>query len=203
MEQHRRIHGSVVLTDSDETDSSIHSESNTDSPYISDNELHTERKNHASGLLKLYLKERFSNWPKDHYEKYKQNHMKKHEGQLNYGNIHTKEIKYSLKHEKHQRKKEETSSTDLINTAVHSPKHTTSSPGNRLHPILPVEIDNTPISMINTTQKHTRSTAKLHHMKNKVKNSLKRTIQKTNNLATNITRTVITNDDSSETSDNE
>jgi hypothetical protein len=129
--------------------------------------------------------------------------MKKHEGQLNYGNIHTKEIKYSLKHEKHQRKKEETSSTDLINTAVHSPKHTTSSPGNHLHPILSVEIDNTPISMINTTQKLTRSTAKLHHMKNKVKNSLKRTIQKTNNLATNITRTVITNDDSSETSDNE
>ncbi len=170
-EQHRRSHGSIIITDSDDIDS----DTNTNSPSISDNEYETDRKTHRSEQLKLYLKDNFAHSPKYHYKKYKQHQMKKHDIQINYGNIHTKDIKYSLKHEERQRKREEIPSNHLINT-------TPPSPSNSLYPNLHVETNKTPISMIRTTENeqiYLRSAAKLHSMKNKVKDSLKRTIKKT------------------------
>jgi hypothetical protein len=145
-EQHRRSHGSIIITDSDDIDS----DTNTNSPSISDNEYETDRKTHRSEQLK-------------------------HDIQINYGNIHTKDIKYSLKHEERQRKREEIPSNHLINTTL-------PSPSNSLYPNLHVETNKTPISMIRTTENeqiYLRSAAKLHSMKNKVKDSLKRTIKKT------------------------
>ncbi|CAF0749054.1 unnamed protein product [Didymodactylos carnosus] len=111
-------------------DSDIDSHSSTSSPYGSSSEssssydehlaeLHISKKKihkHHKGPFREYLEETVKQWQPKHYLKqYKRSRMKKHDGQITYGNVHTKQIKRSLKHEKHLRQKiiEENKNEDL------------------------------------------------------------------------------------------
>jgi hypothetical protein len=194
----------VIIKDSDETDSNTDS----DSSYISDGEaslpIHNYRfhgKNHGSGPVKLYLKERFGNWPKYRYKKYKRSHMKKHGIQINYGNIHTKDIKCSLHHEKRQRKRDEHFPSFLMHMMEDLPEHTSFLSLDPQHPVRPIQTDKSHIKTNEDERKHRKS--RLRKMKNKVKKSLKRTKKETNHITTYEVQVEISIDDSSEISDNE
>jgi len=153
-------------------------------PY--NDKYQSNRKNHGSGPVKLYLKERFSNWPKYPYKKYRKNQMKKRGIPINYGSIHTKEIKYSLKHEKNQRKKDENSSDYLRTMTEDLPNRTSFLSLNPENPILPIQNDRQPRSSIKTNeneQKNKRSRSRLRAVKDKFKKTLKRTTNETNYLA--------------------
>ena len=53
------------------------------------------------------------NWPKYRYKQFKKSQMKRHGIPINYGNVHTKEIKRSLKREKHTREKDDSNMTTI------------------------------------------------------------------------------------------
>jgi hypothetical protein len=186
-EQRRRTHGSIIITDSDSdennSDSDVHSLStDPDSEFlfdvesISSNDEDPSKKKihiHHVGPVQLYLKERFGKWPKYHYKKFKRENMKKQGIEINYGNIHTKEIKCSLKSEKHQRQTEANAPIHLSNMMGDLPKLTTLLSLD-LQPSDPsVRMDKTPIPMIKTKERK-RSKSKLHEMKDKFTNSFKR-----------------------------
>jgi hypothetical protein len=105
--------------------------------------------------LKLYLKERLTTWPKDRYKKHQKRHMIRHQVPINYGSIHTKEIKDSLKHERIQ-KQDEHSSSHLRNMMEELPKTTSFLSLDPQKPILSIENE----------VKHCKSPSKLHEMKN-------------------------------------
>jgi len=194
----------VIINDLDETDSNTDS----DSSYSSDGEANLPmhkyrftRKNHGSGPVKLYLKERFGNWPKHRYKKYKRSHMKKHGIQINYGNIHTKDIKCSLHHEKHQRKRDEHFPIFLMHMMEDLPEHTSFLSLDPQLPVRPIQTDKSPIKTNENERKNRKS--RLRKMKNKVKKSLKRTKKETNHITTCEVQVEISSNDSSEISDKE
>ncbi len=201
VEQRRRSHGSVIITDSDETDSI---DSDSDSPFMSDgeaipcyDEYQSDRKNPRSGPVKLYLKEQLSNWPKYHYKKYRLHYMEKHGIQMNYGSIHTKAIKYSLKNEKIQRKQDENSCIYIENMMEDLPKYKSFLSLDSQNPIQSIQKDRTLISPIKTKeneQENRKSPSKLHKMKNKFKKTLKQTKSYTNHLTIAKEQVPITSD---------
>lgn len=125
--------------------------------------------------------------------------MEKHGIPLNYGSIHTKEIKYSLKHEKTQRKKEEPLSNYLTNTTEDLPEHTSYLSLYTDAPRISRRRDKTPIKINENEEKTKRSSSKLRSMKDKVKKTLKRTTNNPNHLTVNRQQVEM----SSDTSDNE
>jgi hypothetical protein len=188
-EQRRRSYGNIILTDPDEMDPT-NSDSDIDSPYISDeesmsycDESQTDKKNHGSGPVKLYLKERFSDLPKSGYEKYRKHHLGKHGIQMNYGSVHTKEIRCSLKNETIQRQKDEISCSHIKNMMENLPRSTSFLSLDPLNPVQPIPEYRTPVSPIGTnTQKHIKSLRRLHRIKVKFKQTLQRTINDPNHL---------------------
>jgi hypothetical protein len=177
---------------------SAKSDNDIDSPPMSDDEYQSNKKNHGSGPVKLYLKETFSNWPKDRYQKYRESQMKKHGIPMNYGSIHTKEIRYTLKHENNQRKKDENTSNHLRKTTEDLPNRISFLSLDPENVILPIQIDRRSRSSIKTTneneQKTKRSRSRLRTMKDKFKKTLKRTTNDTNHLAIDTERVEITSD---------
>jgi hypothetical protein len=204
-EQHRRKYADIFVQDSDsdneeekhnslpatnsdrdeptstDSDSSSSSDSETSSSH---DETHPERKiskkkvhKHQKGPLKSYFEERIGNWPKYRYKKYKKNHMKKHGIQISYGNIHTKEIKHSLKIEKHERKKQDPYPVNVTMMMDNLAKQTSFLSLDPEHPIVPIELDEISLSSFRSAENEpveTKSTSTLHKMKEKVKKSFKR-----------------------------
>ncbi|CAF3513215.1 unnamed protein product [Adineta steineri] len=161
----------ISLNDSNETDSV-----SSDSSEIND---------HGLGPVKLYLKERLSTRPKYRYKKLRQTHMKKHGIPINYGNIQTKEIKHSLKHEKLQRKYTEEPSSYLTNMMEDVPKSISFLSLDPQHPVSPI-----------TTNAHRRrSKPRLYRVRNKFHNSLKRTKKQPNYIITKKEQTEIVSND--------
>ncbi len=206
-EHHRRTYGNIFVhnsesesdevnvdkskKDSKNSDSDAPISTDTDSPYGSDSELsssydeyHAKRQipkkkvhRHHKGPLKLYFEETIGNWPKYRYKKYKRHHMKKHGIQINYGKIHTKEIKRSLKDEKHERKKEESQPTTVINMMEDVAKQTSFLSLDPKHPIVPVEHDK--LSQLSSKsmeseENNNKSESSFHKIKDKIKNSFRR-----------------------------
>ena len=142
------------------TDSDASSDTDSDSPYGSDSETsssydeyHAVRKipkkknrRHYKGPVKLYIQERIGNWPKYRYKKYKKNSMKRHGVQITYGNVHTKEIKRSLKREKHARDKDDAAPTTITHLMEDLAKGSSFLSLDPEHPIVATELDMTSLS---------------------------------------------------------
>jgi hypothetical protein len=187
------------------TDSDAPTSTDTDSPYGSDSEssssydeYHAKREipkkkvhKHDKGPVKSYFEEVIGNWPKYRYKKYKRRHMKKHGIQINYGNIHTKQIKRSLKVEKHERKKYEHSLSNVCNMMENVAKETTRL---LLDPEHPNDCDKLSLSSTKSAESEHASTkstenertstkpkSTFHKIKQKVKKSFKKKHKRTFN----------------------
>ncbi|CAF4936703.1 unnamed protein product, partial [Rotaria sp. Silwood1] len=197
---------------SSSSDSDAPTSTDSEAPYGSDSEssssydeYHAERKipkkrihGHNKGPLKLFFQERIVYWPKDHYKKYKRYHMKKHGIEINYGQIHTEEIKHSLKHEKRQRKKERTPSITLMTMMEGLAKQMAFVSLDPELSIAPVESDKTSLSsmkLANNEQINSKSKSISNRMKEKVKKSVKRKPKSFTNSNTDDDDKVATNSD--------
>ncbi len=173
---------------SSNNDSDAPTSTDTDSPFGSDSEssssydeYHAKRKmpkkkihKHHKGPVKLYIQEVIGNWPKYRYKKYKINHMKKHGVQINYGNVHTKQIKHSLKLEKCKRKNEEESIKHVSNMMEDLAKQTPRFLLDPEHPIDPDKISLSSTKSMENEDKKIKSESTFHKMKHKIKKSFKR-----------------------------
>lgn len=175
-------------TSSLDTDSDAPISTDSDSPYGSDSESSSSYDEyyaareipkkkihrHHKGPIKSYFEERIGNWPKYRYKKYKRRHMKKRGIQINYGNVHTKEIKRSLKDEKRGRKKEENQPINVTKMIEDVPKQTAFLSLDARHPITPIELDKTSVSSfksIENERSNPRSPSTFRRMKERIKNS--------------------------------
>lgn len=114
---------------SGDNDSNLSTSTNSDSPYGSDSEssssydeYYAQRElpkkklhPHHKGPIKLYFQELLGDWPMHRYKKFRRSYMKKHGIEINYGNVHTSDIKHSLKEEKAERKKEQQRAPTVTN----------------------------------------------------------------------------------------
>jgi hypothetical protein len=199
------------------SDSDAPTSTDTDSPYGSDSEssssydeYHAERKipkkklhKHHKGPFKLYFQEAIGNWPKYRYKKYKRRHMKKHGIQINYGNIHTKAIKHSLKIEKRERTKEEQQAVNVTHMMEDVAKNTSFLSLDPQHPITPIDFDKISLSSsksIENEHTNTKSSSTLHKMKAKIKKSFKRKHKASANPGTDEEQTATNSDVASRTS---
>ncbi|CAF0893092.1 unnamed protein product [Rotaria sp. Silwood1] len=197
---------------SSSSDSDAPTSTDSEAPYGSDSEssssydeYHAERKipkkrihGHNKGPLKLFFQERIVYWPKDRYKKYKRYHMKKHGIEINYGQIHTEEIKHSLKHEKRQRKKERTPSITLMTMMEGLAKQMAFVSLDPELSIAPIESDKTSLSsmkLANNEQINSKSKSISNRMKEKVKKSVKRKPKSFTNSNTDDDDKVATNSD--------
>jgi hypothetical protein len=117
------------------------------------------------------------NWPKYRYKKYKKNHMKRHGIQISYGNVHTKEIKRSLKREKHEREKEDSSMVTITHLMEDLAKQTSFLSLDPEHPIVANELDKTSLSSLKSAENEPveiKSKSKFQKMKHKVRKSFHR-----------------------------
>ena len=147
----RHTHGHVFThaSDSDSDSDSLYAES---LPSYDNYDLSI--RTHAPGPVKAYIKERLVQWPKHKYKKCRKRQMVKNQVPINYGSIHTKEIKDSLKHEKYQ-KKDDDSTIHIRNMMEELPKYTSFLSLDPQKPLLTVD---TPI-------RRSKSASKLHDMK--------------------------------------
>jgi len=101
-------------TDSDSPYGSDSSSSSSYDEYYANRQL-PKKKLHPShdGPIKLYFQETIGDWPMYRYKKYRERSMKRQGIDINYGNVHTKEIKHSLKQEKLERRKDQEKATTL------------------------------------------------------------------------------------------
>ncbi|CAF1020786.1 unnamed protein product [Adineta steineri] len=177
---------------SSDSDSDAPTSTDTDSPYGSDSEssssydeYHAIRQipkkkihRHHKGPLKSYFEERIGNWPKYRYKKYKRRHMKKHGIEINYGNIHTKEIKRSLKDEKHQRKNYESQLINVSNMMEPVVKKMSFVSLDPEHPITPADLEKVSVlstkSVESEDNHQTKSPSTYKKMKQKFKKTFKR-----------------------------
>ncbi|CAF0762456.1 unnamed protein product [Adineta ricciae] len=176
---------------SSHSDSDAPTSTDSDSPYGSDSEssssydeYYAKRQipkkkvhRHYKGPLKSYIEERIGNWPKYRYKKYKRHNMKKQGIQINYGNIHTKEIKHSLKEEKHERKKEDSRPVTVTNMMEDVVKQTPFLSLDPTHPIVPTDLNKNLALSRNSSENdadHTKPTSTFEKMKQKIKKSFKR-----------------------------
>ncbi len=149
-EPYRCAHENLIIPDLDSESDSWNGES-----LPSYDEDDSDIRTHDSGPLKHYLKERLTNWPKHRYKKHQKHRMIKHQMPINYGSIHTKEIRDSLRKEKLQRK-EENLSSNLRNMMEDLPKCTEFLSLDPQKPILAIQ----------TELKRSQSASRLHEMKN-------------------------------------
>jgi len=164
---------------------------NSDSPYGSDSEssssydeYHAARKipkkknrRHYKGPVKLYIQETIGNWPKYRYKKYKKNYMKKHGIQISYGNVHTKEIKRSLKREKHEREKEDAIPVTITHMMEDLAKQASFLSLDPEHPIVPIEFDKMSGSSFKSTENEPiemKSKSTFQKVKHKIRKSFKK-----------------------------
>ncbi|CAF3602692.1 unnamed protein product, partial [Rotaria sordida] len=156
-ERFRRHHGNIILTDLDRNDHKtndvINEYNDMYSPYIPNDEYQVDQKKNNLGLVKMSLKERIRYWQKNHH-KSKENHMTKHEKQINYRNTHKKEIKNLSKDEKNQTGKDKELSTDILNILKYEPKQILLSSLNPRTPMASIPIDTTPASAKKTNGNH-------------------------------------------------
>ncbi len=181
------------------SDSDAPTTTDSDSPYGSDSEssssfdeYHAQRKipkkkvhKHAKGPVKSYLAERISNWPKYRYKKYKRSYIKRHGVQINYGNIHTKEIKHSLKKEKHERKKEDPYPVHVTHMMEDLARQTSFLLLDPEHANVPINLDKVSLSSMKSNESELtekKSPSTLHKMKHKIKKTFKRKNKKSANL---------------------
>ncbi|CAF0767139.1 unnamed protein product [Adineta ricciae] len=173
-EQNRRSFGKVIISDSDEAE--------CESLESLDNDNTTsDTKRHGLGPVKLYFKEQLGTRPMYYYRQMKRSRMKKHGFPINYGSIHTKEIKFSLKSEKTQRKQEENGVTNLLNMMEDLPKSMAFVSLDAQHPVVSNSIE----------QKQKKS--RIDKMKAKVKQSLHPSKKGENTLPVNKGHVVTTN----------
>ncbi|CAF3399833.1 unnamed protein product [Rotaria socialis] len=175
------------------SDNDAPTSTDTDSPYGSDSEssssydeYHAERKIqkkkvHRShkGPLKLYLQEKIGFWPKDRYEKRKMHHLKKQGIEINYGEVHTKEIKESLKEETRERQKEKPPSINFINAIGTLARNMSFVSLDPEFSIAPAEFDAASLasSLMNAAdneQTDSKLSSPFKMMKTKIRNSLRR-----------------------------
>ncbi|CAF3565481.1 unnamed protein product [Rotaria sordida] len=156
-ERFRCHHGNIILTDLDRNDHKtndvINEYNDMYSPYIPNDEYQVDQKKNNLGLVKMSLKERIRYWQKNHH-KSKENHMTKHEKQINYRNTHKKEIKNLSKDEKNQTGKDKELSTDILNILKYEPKQILLSSLNPQTPMASIPIDTTPASAKKTNGNH-------------------------------------------------
>ena len=119
---------------------------------------------HDSGPVKAFIKERFVHWPKAHYKKQKRRRMIKNQLPINYGSIHTKEIKDSLKQEKNHRKEDNSAAIHIRNMMEELPKYTSFL---SLDPQKPILTADSTILAANLPIRRCKSASKLHDMKTK------------------------------------
>jgi len=100
--------------------------------------------------------------------------MKKHGVQITYGNIHSKEIKHSLKIEKRTRKQEESYPIHVSNMLEDFVKKTPPLLLDPEHPIPSIEFEKASLSSIDNEKDETKSKSTLHKIKNKIKISFKK-----------------------------
>ena len=138
--------------ESSDSDSDAPTSTDSEAPYGSDSEssssydeYYAERKLpkkkihvHNKGPIKLYFQERIGNWPKYRYKKYKRSYMKRHGISITYGNVHTKEIKHSLKGLKRERTREGSELNNVSNMMETVAKQTGYLSLDAEHPIVPV-----------------------------------------------------------------
>ena len=172
-EQQRRRVGSIFLRRSNTTHSSNSDTDSSDSfdqeSISSPDEDLSSIKLHGSGPVKLYLKERVGNWPKTHYRKHRKRHLTRNQIPINYGSIHTKQIRNSLKQEINQRKQEEYSSVHLRNMMEDLPRYTTFLSLDPQNPILSNGKNRSSKATDERERSHSRSSSRLREIKNKLR----------------------------------
>ncbi|CAF0837615.1 unnamed protein product [Rotaria sordida] len=197
---------------SSNSDSDAPTSTDSEAPYGSDSEssssydeYHAKRKipkkkihGHHKGPLKLFFQERIVYWPKGRYKKYKNYHMKKHGIEINYGQIHTHEIKHSLKREKRERKKERIPSINLTTMVGDIAKQIAFVSLDPELSMAPVELDKTSLTLMKSAdnkQIDTKPTSTFNRMTKKVKKSFKRKPKTSTNSNTDDDGQVATNND--------
>ena len=172
----------IYQSSSSNSDSDAPTSTDSDSPYGSDSEssssydeYYAQRQlpkkkihGHHKGPIKSYFQERIGNWPKYRYKKYKRHHMKKHGIKITYGNIHTKEIKHSLKVLRRERKKDGSQLHNVTNMMEHLVKQSSYLSLDAEHPIVPGENKS---NEADPSAVHSKSTLK--KMKDKLKKPFK------------------------------
>ncbi len=124
--------------------------------------------------------------------------MKKHGVQITYGNIHSKEIKHSLKIEKRTRKQEESYPIHVANMLEDYAKKTPNLLLDPEYPIPSIEFDKASSSSNDNEQHETKSKSTLHKIKNKIKMSFKKKHKKSDDdeqISTNSDASSHTNPD--------
>lgn len=185
---------------SSDNDSSLPSTTDSESPYGSDSEssssydeYYAVRKipkkkihRHGKGPVKLYIKEMIGNWPKYRYKKYQRNYMKKHGIQISYGNVHTKDIKRSLKREKHERHKVDCSPQTIIHMMGDLAKQSVFLSLDPEHPLVPTELERSSITSIKFDEDEpsgeTKPKSTFEKVKRKMSKPFKRTDKRSSKL---------------------
>ena len=136
--------------------------------------------------MKLYIKEVIGNWPKFRYKKYQKNYMKKHGIQISYGNVHTKDIKRSLKKEKHERHKLDCSPQTIIHMMGDLAKQSTFLSLDHQHPLVPTELERASVTSIRFDKDEPSGEAKpkstFEKVKHKISKPFKRTDKRSSKL---------------------
>lgn len=172
----------IIYSASSNSDSDAPTSTDSDSPYGSDSEssssydeYYAQRQlpkkkihGHHKGPIKSYFQERIGNWPKYRYKKYKRHHMKKHGIRITYGNIHTKEIKHSLKVLRRERKKDGSQLHNVTNMMEHLVKQSNYLSLDAEHPMVPGENTSNDVE---PSAMHSKS--RLKKMKDKLKKPFK------------------------------
>ncbi|CAF2954437.1 unnamed protein product [Rotaria sp. Silwood2] len=197
---------------SSSSDSDAPTSTDSEAPYGSDSEssssydeYHAERKipkkrihGHNKGPLKLFFQERIVYWPRDRYKKYKRYHMKKQGIEINYGQIHTEEIKHSLKHEKRERQKEKLPSVSFMNMMEDLARQIAFVSLDPELPIAPAEFDKTSLSSMkpaDNEQIDNKSTSTFKRMKRINRKSIKGKPKTSTNSNSDNNEQVTTNSD--------
>lgn len=184
--------GKKRSSSSSDSEGSVPTSTDSDSPYGSDSESSSSYDEyyaarelpkkkvhrHAKGPVKLCIKEILDNGPKYRYRKYRRKYMKKHGIQVSYGNIHTKEIKQSLKKEKHERHKADAIPQTIIHMMEGLAKQSAFLTLDPQHPLLAtsVETKSTSLTKLNEDElTESKPTSSLQKMKQKISKSIKRT----------------------------
>lgn len=178
---------------SSDNDSSLPSSTDPESPYGSDSEssssydeYYAVRKipkkkvhQHGTGPVKLYFKEMFSHGPKYRYKKYQRNYMIKHGIQISYGNVHTKDIKQSLKKEKRERDKVDASPQTIIHMMGDLAKQSMFLSLDPEHPIVPTDLERASITSIKFDEEEPSGEAKPKTTFGKVKRKISKSFKRT------------------------
>ena len=172
-------------------ESDVPTTTDSDSPYGSDSESSSSYDEyyatrqipkkkvhkHAKGPVKACVQEVIAHGPKYRYKEYRRKYMKEHGIQVSYGNIHTKEIKRSLKKEKHDRHKADAIPQTIIHMMAGLVKQSTFLSLDPQHPLVATDFDTKSVASIKFDEDkpmESKSTSKLQKMKNKISKSIKR-----------------------------